>query len=385
MGSLRAKKLSRKDIRCLGDGLHSDGGNLYLRVRGNGRSWVFRYKLKGKTHELGLGSVELISLADARKKALEMRVGLANGQIPTQKRRLLAISASRAEVKNICLNDIVEKALKNRVDTGKAIASEYIKKRMHVYDLHLRSSFGKIPINNLTRMDVADVVNKSTLKNPKNLLGIIKIALQYAKDVGLLEGDVPLPSGLIRKAGDPNHIASIHWKDVPQAYAKVMAYPDTYVKKFLLAVMLCVNRPIELTFLQPSGVNIEAQTFTLERTKTSKVPVTFPIPRQILHLFKPPYHNKYVFGRRDKALARTTPLNLLKEILGDDTVTLHGFRSSFSTWCADNGKDYEIRERCLTHKVDNAVAASYQRSDLLERRRQLLQEWADYVTSSCDP
>lgn len=200
MGSLRAKKLSRKDIRCLGDGLHSDGGNLYLRVRGNGRSWVFRYKLKGKTHELGLGSVELISLADARKKALEMRVGLANGQIPTQKRRLLAISASRAEVKNICLNDIVEKALKNRVDTGKAIASEYIKKRMHVYDLHLRSSFGKIPINNLTRMDVADVVNKSTLKNPKNLLGIIKIALQYAKDVGLLEGDVPLPSGLIRKA-----------------------------------------------------------------------------------------------------------------------------------------------------------------------------------------
>ena len=67
--------------------------------------------------------------------------------------------------------------------------------------------------------------------------------------------------------------------------------------------------------------------------------------------------------------------------LGYEGITIHGFRASFSTWCAENGKDPEMRERCLGHAVDTKVAACYQRSDLLERRRALIQEWAAYVTS----
>jgi integrase len=73
-------------------------------------------------------------------------------------------------------------------------------------------------------------------------------------------------------------------------------------------------------------------------------------------------------------------VRLLHRCHADKTLTVHGFRTSFSTWAADRGADLEVRETCLAHKFGNAVMRSYQRSDLFERRRELMQTWADHVT-----
>lgn len=83
--------------------------------------------------------------------------------------------------------------------------------------------------------------------------------------------------------------------------------------------------------------------------------------------FNRPVGEKAIHGQ----LVRNTPFD----------TTIHGLRASFSTWCADNEKDPTLRERCLDHVVEGRIVRAYQRSDQLELRRKLLQEWNDYVTS----
>ncbi len=70
-----------------------------------------------------------------------------------------------------------------------------------------------------------------------------------------------------------------------------------------------------------------------------------------------------------------------KRLRGDKTFTIHGMRSTFSTWCAETGIDWVLREKCLMHATENAVGASYQRSDLLDQRREVMQAWADALIS----
>ncbi len=85
-------------------------------------------------------------------------------------------------------------------------------------------------------------------------------------------------------------------------------------------------------------------------------------------------------GDRVFPMGAVEMVRLLHRCHEDKTLTVHGFRTSFSTWAADRGADYEVRETCLAHKTGNQVTRSYQRSDLFERRRELMQAWADHVT-----
>lgn len=158
-------------------------------------------------------------------------------------------------------------------------------------------------------------------------------------------------------------------------------------------LMLYPFRASELLGALVANLDTRAGTLTLSTTKTSKKPVVVPLSRQALELMQ--LGGKvYVIERVETAqsndsaprpLYSSRVIEVLKKISGNRSMTLHGFRSSFSTWCAENGKDPATRERCLGHAVDTKVALAYQRSDLLDQRRALLQEWADYVTSSVAP
>src|SRR5258708_16953673 len=80
-------KLSNSQVSKLKDGMNGDGGGLYLRIAGNGRSWIFRYARDGRSHDLGVGPSPEISLSDARAKAFEFRKALANGVDPLAQRQ----------------------------------------------------------------------------------------------------------------------------------------------------------------------------------------------------------------------------------------------------------------------------------------------------------
>ena len=95
--------------------------------------------------------------------------------------------------------------------------------------------------------------------------------------------------------------------------------------------------------------------------------------------------NDLVFpgARPGRPIDATTVRDLLKS-LGPDDVTLHGFRSSFRSWCSDNHVEFEVAEQCLAHTVGNAVVQAYQRSDMLERRRPVMSAWGAFISGETD-
>lgn len=376
------KRLKASQISSLPEGNHADGGNLYLRVKGNGRSWVFRFRKNGRTTELGLGPAPLISLAEARQKALEYRHKLANNELVLPKRR-----AHHVTPKVITLDKIYEASVKAHIEAVKIRnGRSYLSRAMSRWKATLKKELSGIPLQDITPKMVADCVNTLIgVGSQKNTIQYIRFCYSYAKVAYGYNGPNPVATDgslklLIKTRGVPRHFPSANWRDVPQIYANLLANVNPQVRGAFALIILSALRKSEALAIRTEDLHLNEMYFRLPFNKTSKTEVFYPFPKQCIPFLQNP-GREFVFetnkGKMHNAkwIDRTFH-NLYPEI------TVHGFRASFSTWCAENGKDSEMRERCLGHAVDNKVAASYQRSDLLDKRRALLQEWADYVTGT---
>jgi integrase len=92
----------------------------------------------------------------------------------------------------------------------------------------------------------------------------------------------------------------------------------------------------------------------------------------------------YVFPGRPRAPLSGMAMSMLLRRMGE-SVTVHGFRTSFRTWCSDIAHvEFEVAESCLSHRVGSAVSRAYARSDMLERRRPIMSLWANYVEGKAD-
>lgn len=348
--------------------MHADGSNLYLRVRGNSRSWIYRYVENGNVKELGLGSLKIINIHEARRQALELGVQRLNGISPSVSR-----AEKRAqEIRNTAtLSSMLEDALKWWQTTRGTRDSTIGNYRYKFSSMPISNE----PIGSLTAERLADAINNEREGVRKLRLMATKIVLKYAhiKDyipsVEALVGD-KFELLLTKPEGKSIHLASARWEDVPSIYAEIEKDNSVASKALCFTILhaLRISETLSLTYEDIDFLNFTA---TVRDTKTSES-FTFPLARQALVLFSA--------GRVDPfPISPNTVRSVLHKYTSG--LTIHGFRASFSTWCADNRKDSEIRELCLQHSVGNRVTAAYQRSDLLEHRRRLMQEWADYVTS----
>lgn len=393
-------RIKKASIDLLPDGTHADGGNLYLRKKGSARSWVFRYRFHYKTFELGLGSAWATPIADARKKAAELRVKIANGECPSiqarEKRVEKAQAVAKAAANSLTLCQIVEEALEHKVQVKEIRTRRYVPQCLHEFNKFIASPIGHKPIVQITPAEVAAIIRPIAKKNAGvNCLSILRACYSYAAAVKGYRGANPTDwkSGLnmllprVDNSQSATPLYSLDWREIPALYKRLSEQEQTSMIRALRILVLSPFRCNELFTALSKNLDVGAATLTLETTKTSRTSVVMPLSKQALDLMCP-IGAKYVI-EKDKQngvrIAHRTTLDVLKRISGNPAMTLHGFRSSFSTWCAENGKDPATRERCLGHVVDTKVALAYQRSDLLDQRRALLQEWADYVTSSVAP
>lgn len=377
-------RLNKGLIESLPDGLHADGGNLYLKKRGTARSWIFRYKLNYKTFELGLGSAYVIPLAEARKKAMNLRHDIVNGVYPST--RLAKEKKAREEARRVAigdtitLGDILEPALRHNFELKRMRTPTYVEQYSNRMRKHFPDLCKKV-LSLITVEDVASAVKKFEGKSTSaKVLSTLRVCFSFAKAKGLYKGQNPaewkeglnmfLPPSV---STSRKHHASLDWKKLPEFYRALSEAKKSKSRTALQLIILTAARLSEITELQEEDIDSEKLMATCRSTKTSTAPVSFPFPTQARPMLKNP---RFWLGVSGVVIA-----NAIKR-LGYEGITIHGFRASFSTWCAENGKDPEMRERCLGHAVDTKVAACYQRSDLLERRRALIQEWADYVTGS---
>ena len=182
------------------------------------------------------------------------------------------------------------------------------------------------------------------------------------------------------------HYKAMDWKEVPAFAAELASKPD-YSARALLLTILCATRTSETLCATWSEFDLDSATWTIpaERMKAGKehrIPLS---PRAIQLMRETPRMegNPHVFpGLRSKRpLSNMAMLQMLRGMRPDDGFTVHGFRSAFRDWITETTLHPDaIAEQALAHTIDNKVERAYRRGDAFERRRDLMAQWADYLT-----
>jgi integrase len=384
-----ARKINRLNARAVTTiskrGRHADGGGLYLSISPNGgRRWVFLFRWRGKPTEIGFGSARDVTLARARDLASQARAKLADGVNPRGGRKPLE-GATFGE----CADRVIEAmrpAWRNR-------------KHAAQWEMTLRDYAGQIrgqPVDQVTTADVLSVLKPIWNEKPETasrLRGRIERVLDAAKAQGLRTGENPA-----RWRGHLDHLLPRPLKlarghHAAMSYEEVAAFISDLRKReasAALALELCIltaARSGEILGMSWTEVDLDKKIWTLPASRMKagrehRVPLA---PRAIAILAKLGERKtgQFVFpGQiRNKSLSDMAMEMVLRR-MNVENATVHGFRSSFRDW-AGNVSNFprEIVETALAHVIGDKAEQAYRRSDALEKRRKLMEEWAIY----CEP
>jgi len=376
-------------------GMYADGGGLYLRVGPTGgKSWIVRTVIHGKRRELGIGAVQHLGLADARSRAAEI-VGIARaGGDPDADRKAEAKAAREAQER---ANMTFERAAK--MVHAKLLPSWRNKKHAETWigsiELHANPKIGRKAIEKIGRDDVLKVLSPiwtEKIETAKRLKQRLELIFDWASG----EGHYPHPNpvrglrlALPKVAAADNHLAAMPWRDLPAFWAE-LSERDGMSAYCLRFAILTAARSGEARGARWSEIDWEGKIWNLpaermKRNKPHRVPLA-PAAIEILEIvrgldaefcFPSPQKAKTGGGKPMSDMAFKLLYNRM-EVSG---FTSHGFRSTFRDWCSESAKaDPELAEAALSHATGNAVTRAYARSDLFDRRRDLMEAWGRFVT-----
>ena len=370
-------------------GRYFDGGSgLHLLIKKTGsRYWVFRFKFNSKRQDMGLGVFPRVALADARKTAQEARVMLDSGISPLAKKT----TAKAASL-----------ATKPKTTLFKQFALEYVEAKrpewrnqkhgeQWVFTL-TEYAFPVIGNKTLDKIETEDVLKilqpiwTTRTETASRLRGRIERILSAATTRKLRTGvnpalwrghlDTLLPQP--KKVARVKHHSALPYAEVPTLIEHLQGR-DATTALALEFTILTAARTGEVTGAKHSEVIDNVWIVPAERMKAGRahrVPLT-DRALAILEKAKDP-DSDYLFSRNGKPLSNMGMLTLLKRM--HYTITVHGFRSSFRDWAAEQtAYPDEIRKAASGHTVGDSVKAAYQRTDLLEKRRRLMVEWAKFL------
>ncbi|MEY9097377.1 integrase [Sinorhizobium fredii] len=377
-------KLSETRIRTLKVGIHSDGDGLFLRIRkGGSAQWFFIFKRDGKRTELGLGGhgqgTAPVSLMLAREKAEAIRQRLARGEELHSRKTFLDVMEDVIKVKEAGFKNEKHKA-QWRMTLDKYAAP-----------LH------KKPIADITRDDVVETLKPIWTKIPETADRTrmrIAAVVDHAKARGLYVGDNPADwrGGLkellpARQKLSRGHHAAAHYKDIP-ATMKALRESSAVSARAVEFSCLCASRSGEVRGAVWSEFDLDGALWTIpaERMKAGRVHRVPLCDRAvaILKAQKQRATGDLVFegGIENRPISDTAMTKSLRAASPDKEATLHGLRSSFRDWCGDHTEHpREVAEAALAHVLSDKTEAAYRRSDALEKRRKLMEDWAKYCES----
>ena len=373
----------------MGTGRHSDGNGLHLVVKPSGaRSWIVRLTIKGQRNsngaplrtDLGLGGLRYVSVQQAREMAIRY-LGLARRGINPRDTAPEAVPT---------FEQMARIVHSERLPTWKNAkhASQFIN-TLRDYTF---PKIGNLQVNQVGQPEVLACLSPiwtQKQETAKRLAQRIKTVLDVAKSKGYRTGENPvteireakvLPQVKVR----PKHHAAMPWQDVPAFYAELQNRP-AIAAKALMFTCLTGSRTSETLNAQWPEFDFDTAIWTVpaERMKTGtehRVPLT----KEMITILEPlkAMNSDYVFEgqKRHKPLSDMAMLMLLRR-MKIEGVTVHGFRSTFRDWASEAAQaPREIAEMSLSHNIGNTVERAYARSDLLDRRRALIERWTQYVT-----
>lgn len=379
-----SKLTARKADTLNKPGMYGDGGGLYLRVGPTGgKSWVLRTVVHGRRRDLGIGSFSLVSLAEARETARLLRkVARAGGDPDIIRKR-----------ETLTFREATKRVHANLRPTWRSERHAAI--WLAAMERYAFPQLGDRPIETLGTADVLKVLEPiwsqkhDTATRVKQRLSAV---FDWAKGAGHYSHENPV-NGLKRALPSikvhAEHMAALGWRELP-TFMSELAQREGTSARALEFIILTAARSGEARGARWDEMNGAIWTVPAERMKTGK-PHRVPLPEAALAalekvrgldaelVFPSPSVGQRGEGRK---LSDTVFKALMKRMDRDD-VTTHGFRSSFRDWCDESAHaDRAVAEACLSHTLGNKVERAYARSDLFERRRELLEGWARFATGS---
>jgi len=365
-------------------GLHADGDGLYLSVSKSGaKSWRYIFQWHGKRKEMGLGKLSAVSLADAREAASQARATVARGINP-----IAAREAERAKNSNQTFGTFADE-LVDDLAPGFRNAKHLAQWRMTLktYAAPLR---GK-RLDDIETPDVLSVLKPIWQEKPETavrLRGRIERVLDAAKAQGLRTGENParwrghldklLPK---RQKLTRGHHAAMPYKELPD-FVSVLRENENLSALALEWCILTATRSGETLNASWLEIDRTAKIWTIpaQRMKAGKehrVPLTKRISEILDKLALLRRDDDYLFpgNKKGRPLSGMSMAMQMRR-MGRGDYTVHGFRSSFRDWAAEEtGYPREIAEAALAHAVGDMTERAYRRGDALERRREMMEAW----------
>jgi integrase len=384
--------LSARKAETAAPGFHSDGGNLYLRVRdSNSRAWVFRYKAAGKVREIGLGPLHTRSLAEARQVAEAMRKAVAAGTDPADVIRVQPEPEEQAKTFEQCALEMIDA---KRAGWKNAKHAQQWANTLRDYAF---PAIGRKLPADVTLADLKAVllpIWASKTETAQRLRGRIEAVLDYAAVHGLCDGtrnparwkgtlDKVFPAP--RKVTAREHHAAAEYADVPRIVATLAGKAHVSAMNLRFTI-LTGARSGEARGALWDEFDLGTATWTIparrmKAARPHRVPLSAPavtILKAMLPLRRPGVDLVFPGGRG--GLLSDVAVNKTLHAIAPD-VTVHGFRSAFRTWCEEQTSyPRSVTEAALAHVNSDKTEAAYQRSDLFDRRRDLMRAWADFCT-----
>lgn len=371
-------------VKTAKPGRHVDGRGLHLKVSKSGaRSWVARIQINGVRRDYGLGSAWKVTLAEARLAVLALHRRLARGEVATRR----ATSAPRK----------VPTFREAAIDCHKAMKPGWRNKRhskswLVSLEQPAFDQIGSKPVDAVDSVMVRNLLAPIWLEIPetaRRVLQRIGAVLDYAHIQGWCAQETTLRSvrkGLPRQPPRDNHYAAMPYDKVPGLMKELTELPSTPGRDALRFTILTAVRSGETRLAVWPEFDLDKAIWTIPaaRMKARREHVV-PLSPAVVDILK----RRWCFRASDeglvfsndgkRALSDMTLTKVLRD-MGRDKETVHGFRSAFTDWAAEETNiPKEVVDKALAHQLPDRVEAAYRRTDFFDKRTKLMKAWSEFV------
>lgn len=386
-------------------GFYHDGGGLYLQVSRFGtKSWILRYTLNQRKRDMGLGPLTDWTLAEARERAKKYRQLVDDGIDPIdqrdQEKARMQAQRLEAERKRPTFEECAKEYHAANKDDWKN--AKHADQWINTLTTYAFPKFGKQPIENLKREQIREVLEpiwKTKAETASRVLQRIRTVVNYAAARDYCAGldseqwdqlKKALPKNT--KAREVEHHASCPHDQVGALLVQVRnSRSSDNVKWAFEFIVLTAARSGEVRNAVWEEIDAKTKTWVIPKGRMKagrehSVPLS-PAAWEILQRARARWPKNtepsgLIFpGEKNKAISDMTLTQLLRRM--QQPYTVHGFRASFRTWGAEIAHyEHDMLEIALSHIVGDATVRAYHRSDMVEKRRKLMNDWAIYLLSN---
>ena len=381
----------------------ADGNGLYLYVLPNGRKvWKLRYRQAGKDREYTIGDYPVISLAEARKRAQELRQMVRDGADLQKMRDEQERSEEQEEP--ILFKDVADVFLRFK---EREYSPSHFLRQMKRIEQYILPAIGEKRVEEITKADIVRLVqnvprvktrsakNTDKIETARRIFTLVGQIYRFGLHNDLIKENVPEridANEILPKVQGGRLKAVTKEKDVKRLFALLLEYPGDTTRLALEFLALSALRPGNIRNMRWEWVDWDERVVVFPAAAMkAKSEFRLPLTKRMMEILKEMRKitgaYEHVFSSPvapSKQMSENT-LNYAHKRLGIEDHNAHGWRSAFSTICyekqREHGFGYEVIESQLAHKVGGSVKMAYLRSDFLEERRELLEWWERFLRS----